>query len=1035
MVVVVVVAGAGAGAGGICFFHNNDSNQYFYVSSQKLHYLSSRGRGAAGAGFLQRRHSNSNTDNKALENTEMIIRKRKRGNGFNKEKEEGGHYHDKMKDNNNPEQRSRRSLDISSLPLMDVPIEGDPACPCLSMEDLMLQQKGRDEQQQHQQDVPVQDSNHNIFANSAATTTTSSSTSTADTSTNAHADTGDGTASSSPSKYGIGCGYHDLHSRFCSNTNSDQQENLDGAATPPLLLCEAPVAYCNTTSVNKIWCQQAWCYVDPNNCALAHEQGILRSDKGNSGGSGDSGGGGGSLNNDTTRLLPDLYYSYAACRNPDRFKRDPASWLFFQKNHHQQSHDKLVLSNKSIRVGLLHNPAGWRGAFSKIERSFDGPISLWSGPTWDFFLEGVRYLQQQQQIYGDYDDNNTSGSSSTIRSISSSDGSRVEDGLIELITPPDFLRKPSREYWGRSGPSDLCTYATALGYIDICVGEVIISAERLTSTDWIMLEPQDIYLITPVSVMPESYFNRWLIYTYTIFQAFTNDTWSFSVLCIIPLLSIFFFIHEFNHPSSPFQAKRRVIIHYPNGNQEEIERIIPIYENILHAIYYGYLGVLRLSYTPPVITLGGKMNLMGFSFFLLTFIAVYTANLANILTTSSGSQVFVNNVDEAIQSGLRFCATRELMVSVAHIYGINPTNFVVDPLDEGGDGLPGFNTRRLDPVSRVFDFITTETIAEEDDPSRYCSFAFAFRDDLELFQSKGLHCNKTTAGLPVWYRQMGMPVSEKAALRLVPLLQSVKNSGHYQQLLEESRPKSLCPPITTTAETETASLGIVQLCGIWIVAGAFSLFGLLLDWFIEYKRKRKEKRTGIREEYVKEFSQTGQEIDCHDHHDILEGRSITRASSGRTFLVDPLELSGRSKEVRSVLGKAMHLNQKKEKRTKDAKLEGDYRLVSLATGLTQTMSTTEYQLSSRSMRDVEIFRNGDDQDTTDSKLGYEVSECSSISTKTGFFDEMEADSFISFYSKHRGDDHLPRKRPQRKVKTSDDKKKGQRKQFTKNTIV
>lgn len=244
------------------------------------------------------------------------------------------------------------------------------------------------------------------------------------------------------------------------------------------------------------------------------------------------------------------------------------------------------------------------------------------------------------------------------------------------------------------------------------------------------------------------------------------------------------------------------------------------------ALYVGYISVLQQSYTHDVVSIGGRITLVGVMFFILTIVSVYVANLAAMLTSQAHvSQV--NSIEDAINAGYRFCGERKTVSTVMKVMGIED-RFVVDPIELGGDGNPGFNCPNCKSRTRVFDAMLRDIDADD---SSHCHAAIAPLEDLEVLQRTAVHCNKTAVGMPVGFVASGIPIFDGVFEELSSLLLRMRNDGSYEKALKASRPSNTCPSTTSDdwAGTDIA-LSISQLMGIWVVSFGLAATGLLVTF-------------------------------------------------------------------------------------------------------------------------------------------------------------------------------------------------------------
>ena len=167
----------------------------------------------------------------------------------------------------NPQSQRRRLLKISSA--------GDPSCPCLVQHDDVMSPLS----------VNLVNSDKNKTRNL--------------------------------SHYGLGCAYHDLSTKPCTDP------------------CHGNEIDCHQT---RKWCNHAWCHIDPQNCLLKHTK---------------------------SKWFPpsQRHYSYATCGY-----------------HDESSYSWNTLRNTTIKVGFNSNTGGWTGSYSDNRTQFKGPLERWSGP-------------------------------------------------------------------------------------------------------------------------------------------------------------------------------------------------------------------------------------------------------------------------------------------------------------------------------------------------------------------------------------------------------------------------------------------------------------------------------------------------------------------------------------------------------------------------------------------------------------------------------------------------------------------------------
>lgn len=81
--------------------------------------------------------------------------------------------------------------------------------------------------------------------------------------------------------------------------------------------------------------------------------------------------------------------------------------------------------------------------------------------------------------------------------------------------------------------------------------------------------------------------------------------------------------HERGKPGGSFPTEETVLESSDDHSEQVFkERKVPLWEHLCKGIYVSFLSVLQLGYSQSVISLGAHLNLIGISFFILTFLAV-----------------------------------------------------------------------------------------------------------------------------------------------------------------------------------------------------------------------------------------------------------------------------------------------------------------------------------------------------------------------------------------------------------------------------
>mmetsp|Transcript_35900 Transcript_35900/g.77969 ORF Transcript_35900/g.77969 Transcript_35900/m.77969 type:complete len:738 (-) Transcript_35900:113-2326(-) len=506
------------------------------------------------------------------------------------------------------------------------------------------------------------------------------------------------------------------------------------------------------------------------------------------------------LSNPST-LFKGRYYSYATCGELDSFT---------------YTERLRSLKGRTFQVGYNSNSGGWKGAHNP-----SGSFAVnkqWTGPAVDFIHEAA-----------------------------------LEAGFtVNMTQPPEWLREKSKEFFGNSN-FDFCVYATSLGYLDFCVASFFITEKRASVTTMFETTSDPVYLITFTEGGGQTSWESFATATVTIFQPFTAAAWMMIFIFCIPLLGLLMLYHEYDAPGSAYPSSEPVLVESENEegetHAEVVTRPIPTIKHVFNSLYMGWLSFFAGSYDQSVVTTGGKINLLAIASFIMLLLAVYTANLAAILTQEA-NQSSIDSIEMAVKQGLNICAERKIATVVIESFGVDPKKIVADPVGLGGDGQPGFNCPSCNARERTFNNMRRV----HNDPSQYCNVAIASLEDLEVLHRYGNHCDKIKVGESIAYRSIGIPIYDEHADALVSLLHKQKAEGAMTRALAAAAPSSQCP------ETggEGSSLTVQQLTGVWVITFSFALIALLANLISRRCRRRNSIGGSIRKERaLRRFDQWG----------------------------------------------------------------------------------------------------------------------------------------------------------------------------------
>jgi hypothetical protein len=528
----------------------------------------------------------------------------------------------------------------------------------------------------------------------------------------------------------------------------------------------------------------------------------------------------------------------ATCGFPDVFKRDPKG-----------------LKGQTLRIALLNTPSGWTGSYSKTGVHFKGPIEDWYGPAVDLIVEAARLGEFNLEL--------------------------MED-------PPTFLIDKAQEFFNASTAYTLCIYMASLGFVDLCINEYSLASKFTAITDLIILNSQDLVLVAKAK-QDTTGWQDFKNNIYLVFKPFKPQVWAFTNLFVIPIFGFLMVYHERASNGSVHPTEETVIIQDEStGDVIITEKRVPIGRDIFKGWYVTMLSAQQGAWGQRVVSTGGKLNLVGIAFFILTINSVYTANLAAVLYRQR-SKVIVKSIKDAVRAGQTLCIDRIQVDYIVARYDLQSTFlFALD-----SDGEPGFapcddNAIAIGcdaQVSRYLDFIDPLKAAEKDNV-HYCHAAIVTRDEYDLVQSRNKHCDKAVVSV-VGNTFVGMPIFAAKSDAFGPLINSLRNNYFYDQLLFDQQPKSMCPEISISAGGDTSSLDFVQLSGIWAGSGLFVVAGLGYALFESYKRRKSGKLMSK----VLKRDQFGEEIHALKREDSWIHDRYTVDALGRKIVSDPFDLS------------------------------------------------------------------------------------------------------------------------------------------------
>jgi len=426
--------------------------------------------------------------------------------------------------------------------------------------------------------------------------------------------------------------------------------------------------------------------------------------------------------------------------------------------------DSQTLVGQTIKSAFTANSAGYKGAYNP-----SGSFAIddqWSGPLVNFFEK-----------------------------VTLASGFNVD-----FVVPPSWIEEKAYEFYNNTSHFDHCFYAAELGYIDVCIGSFMNTKKRSISGSWFNLHDEPFYLVTFLE-RPKSKVERFWEDCKLLIEPFSTGTWLMIFFFVMPVMSLFMIYHE---------------------HLTEKERVLNMKEFGIVAVRYYYAVLLSFftgGFEEDVATAAGKIHLLGISSFNMVIIAVFTANLAAILSTND-IFIAVDSLENVMIKKYNICTLR---LTAEHLIVANPElkDFILlDPNDKEH----GFKTNiGTDIIDLMKEFVPP------DEGDIHCQVAVIAQEDIVGLQGSKKHCNKTIAGQSVATMRTGFPINPQIHSKLAPLLNNVMNDGIYDREISSRAPSNGCPD--TGSGDVSFHMKISHLSGIFMVTFGFAFVALIVHQY------------------------------------------------------------------------------------------------------------------------------------------------------------------------------------------------------------
>eukprot|EP00438_Fugacium_kawagutii_P015885 Skav206409 [mRNA] locus=scaffold2210:249795:252626:- [translate_table: standard] len=308
---------------------------------------------------------------------------------------------------------------------------------------------------------------------------------------------------------------------------------------------------------------------------------------------------------------------------------------------------------------------------------------------------------------------------------------------------------------------DLCTWATGMGFVDVCVASIVVLPRRADATQFVSLWAEPTYLVGPV-VEQRSQESQTLGYMLSAaFRPFSTDLW----LAMLGVYRAFFSLCMCESRFEPTTLGGRIV-----GL------------GLAFLLYLGstekndYIENARSHETEKVHAAPAAQEVHSLRILL---VCGYTATLASFLVVEKKVAPVIDSLDGAIRKNFKICSHishRQTLLAG----GVDDENILV-----------------IQSRAEVLDSIGT-----------LCDVGVMSSEDFEAAQAtnRGSYCNLERIGLPLGSIMVGMPVSDRWVKQLRYAITSMSSDGLLQQSLTQYRPQAYCDALDSDTNTDPTAL-------------------------------------------------------------------------------------------------------------------------------------------------------------------------------------------------------------------------------------
>ena len=388
-----------------------------------------------------------------------------------------------------------------------------------------------------------------------------------------------------------------------------------------------------------------------------------------------------------------------------------------------------------------------------------------------------------------------------------------------------------------------CSYATSMGFVDVCVGDFSITSYRNELTSFYTVDNVGIWLVTFAKPDDDSASQLALV-----FSPFQGEVW----VCLFAqlfLIGLVIAVQEYftqvlaarrrvnfdeSSPEADHTSVRRADSAQPttlsalntewNGAEfhDVGEMLIPrgdlpsaskkeVAIHVGQSIFVALQSFASASGPTTLISSwGGQFSVLALCWLVTISVATYTGEMAALFTTMKATAT-TSSMAEIIADGIPICGSRGTLVAAAAVYP--SAVYATDPVD----GLPGQLKR-----SDIFKLMDAGT----------CGAALIPLQDLEKEQSSAppRQCNKIAVE-EVMGVGRGFPLAESYARQLAWAMQNGNNVGDYELSKQRFKPGQKCSGNDALSDESYSARGlnVTQMSGLFISVFFILSFGILLS--------------------------------------------------------------------------------------------------------------------------------------------------------------------------------------------------------------